>query len=184
VIVLTDSGPTLDTVFDMESSMVHDDGYESVELVPWWKEGRLTVCRVYWSNTVMDDCQEFYGVLRGILPHGTKVFGCGNRYEDEVDYFFLLGFPCRLVSGAGFENLVDSVACATNKSSFSIDVGYPDVGEDVGKYVEWFQEMVKEFGGNRLFGEPLKAEAGDGDDQVLRLFKDINHMWDVLKKGT
>jgi hypothetical protein len=169
----------------MESSTVNEGGSETLSVLPWWKEGRMTVCRVDFINCAIDDCQRFYDILRGNLPEGTEVFGCkftDESFGDLVAYCTLLGFPCRLVSGAGLEGRVGLTDYMRKESPFLVRARYPSAGVDVGKSVEDTQDAIKSVGGKDLFGEPLKVKTEEGEDQVLPLFDDIDQMWEVLMK--
>jgi len=170
----------------MESfSIVHEIEHETFDdciILPWWKEGRLTVCRVNWTTYgSVDDCQQFYHALRDILPHGTKVFGCARSLErGVVSYTIILGFRCRLVTGAGFDKLIASSSYFQTRPPLLVSEAYLDFGDDIGACVERLQDKIQCVGGNCLFGEPLGVE--DGGDQVLPLFKNLGCMRNALKK--
>lgn len=149
--------------------------------VDYWKAGKLTVCVLYWRETGVDSPQDFYDILRSVVPSGTEMLG--RRLDQSSDYCVLFGFPYRLGAWTGLRpSLVK--ACQRKGVSVAVKVGvlfpvqYGNIWQDdvelFIKYVCSDSLHIDGDDGEYTFGYPLTVKL---EDEVLPFLKSAGDMW-------
>lgn len=116
-----------------------------------------TYCYVTWSQSRIDDHEEFYCKLRARMPHGTEIFGGKELHEDGFPhYHVVMKFPRRIHWRDARKKFVlersDGVV-----DTEAIRIVVPDLYQPVSEFLDHTQAYCAKDDNPWMFGERIEG---------------------------